>query len=114
MGLMGAASFYQILANLTVYLIEQPHSNRDLRLYEEWEVLYYQSKTIPIVRDLFKTDPISDDLVAAVAGLTCYAHMVKDFEAWRQHINGLQEILRIRGGPDTLDANPAIRIGLCW
>lgn len=76
LGLCGPASFFQVLANFSMYAQIQPRTafNRNLQKYEEWEGLYYQGKAMRIVKELLVIDSVSDELVAAMLGLACYSN----------------------------------------
>ncbi|KIW46593.1 uncharacterized protein PV06_02258 [Exophiala oligosperma] len=56
----------------------------------------------------------SDDVVTAVLAAAAYANLIKDAVLFQTHMDGLSHILQHRGGEQTLDACPALRLGLFW
>ncbi|RDL34426.1 uncharacterized protein BP5553_07554 [Venustampulla echinocandica] len=61
------------------------------------------------------TDPlasISDGVIATILAFCCHGVMFNDLQGSVLHLNGLEQILRLRGGLSTL--NPILRMVLFW
>ncbi|PVH99417.1 hypothetical protein DM02DRAFT_672732 [Periconia macrospinosa] len=56
----------------------------------------------------------TDDAVIAVLVFLCCANLINDTTAFIIHRNGLRLMLDLRGGIQTLDATPGLRIMLYW
>ncbi|KAF1816076.1 hypothetical protein P152DRAFT_389663, partial [Eremomyces bilateralis CBS 781.70] len=59
-------------------------------------------------------DSFTDEAICAILAFACGANLVKDSRALNVHLDGLASVLRRRGGLQTLDTNPLLRVMLYW
>ncbi|KAE9373391.1 hypothetical protein N431DRAFT_337270 [Stipitochalara longipes BDJ] len=110
-GMLDAAAFHQLLSGSASYFSRI----RSLSLETDTkESIAHHAHAIQIVnRNLAKAETAtSDGMVGAIIGFACYYHLRGDMKTWRTHLAGLKEVLSLRGGIHTIDANGLLRVML--
>jgi hypothetical protein len=80
LGLVGEASFHQMLSNMALYLRlargtdDGKYTIRDELKYEREEEVIHQTKVYNLVNNMIaKKEETSEDAISAVGALACYA-----------------------------------------
>ncbi|KAI9742129.1 MAG: hypothetical protein M1834_000519 [Cirrosporium novae-zelandiae] len=105
------AAFHQVLSNFCLHLDYK--QKMDGTYEKEGSIAHHALAVTSMTSRL--SDPvfqISDGAIGTVIGFACRAHRVEDFERWHVHMNGLREIIRLRGGVDSLRSNEPLRLML--
>jgi len=100
------ATFHQFLANvsLNVYHIQGRTRNRTVSAQHHAIAL----RTVNIAL----SDPArntAEGVIASIVTFVCYCVTLNDLAGFDVHIEGLANIIRLRGGLQTLDHNPTLR-----
>ncbi|KAH8781576.1 hypothetical protein F5882DRAFT_519247 [Hyaloscypha sp. PMI_1271] len=106
------AGFLQILSTSVSHMTMLRHQP----VAESPEAIALSTQAIESVNKRLG-DPVlnmSDGIVAAILTFCCHTTMFNDVPGSKTHMNGLEEIIRRRGGVGTLDSNPAMRMVLFW
>jgi len=56
----------------------------------------------------------TDEVITAVLAAAAYANLTKLPHLFQTHVEGLSQIIRHRGGENTLDTCPALRLAMFW
>lgn len=51
----------------------------------------------------------TDGLIAAIVGFICHGHLIEDLVQWRLHMRALKELVRMRGGIETIPSGTLLR-----
>ncbi|KAF2816217.1 uncharacterized protein BDZ99DRAFT_131374 [Mytilinidion resinicola] len=102
-GLFDFAAFHLVLSN-SALAIQMLRNGLKFVNNEDSEVLkHHVIATRSINARLASPDHrTSDGVIGAVAGLVCHDYVSGLYERWRIHVNGLKELIALRGGIDTI------------
>ncbi|KAL3425983.1 hypothetical protein PVAG01_02774 [Phlyctema vagabunda] len=112
-GLRDPACFHQVLSNAALNIASL---RKNTRAPESFESIVHHTKAVSLVKDRLD-DPsklITDELISSIVGFACYRHGIGDLAGWKLHINGVQELVSLRGGVDVLNTNRLVRLVLFW
>ncbi|KAK6543234.1 hypothetical protein TWF694_000002 [Orbilia ellipsospora] len=77
-------------------------------------LLYYNKSIVSVKKRILQSNASSDDgLIIALLSFLCYNVKIQNFEQWNIHIIGLERLIALRGGIDTLD-NAYTRLLIIW
>ncbi|RDW89227.1 hypothetical protein BP6252_01259 [Coleophoma cylindrospora] len=107
-GIIDVASFHQLLAGAASYYRFLRTGNAEV---ESQDAIAHHANSLSLVNDRITHDHAvtSDGTIGAIIGFACYYNRVGDFEKWLSHLAGLKEIVRLRGGIDSLNSNQHLR-----
>ncbi|KAE9372193.1 hypothetical protein N431DRAFT_375200 [Stipitochalara longipes BDJ] len=111
-GMMDPAAFHQVLSNALLNI----SCRRTETSPETNDCIKHHALAVKSVNERI-TDPnftISDGFIGAIIGFACYYSYTGNQAAWRMHLQGIEEIIRLRGGIHTLDNNKVVRMLLGW
>ncbi|XTI93540.1 hypothetical protein V2W45_1499523 [Cenococcum geophilum] len=80
-------------------------------------IAHYSASLRQLNEALASPDPAvstSVDVVRAVLAFICHDYISGDLERWRFHVEGLERIIKLRGGVDTLNSDRAVRLMVFW
>ncbi|RDW74202.1 hypothetical protein BP5796_07644 [Coleophoma crateriformis] len=108
-GLNDAAAFYQVLSNAALNVNNVRHNTTGA---ESVHSLKYHTKALILVRKRISDlgEATSDGLISTICGFACYKHGVGDHGAWKIHMKALEDLIRLRGGTETLNTNKYLRL----
>ncbi len=105
------ASFYEVLGHVAQRVASLRKEVGCVRS------LAYHSLAISSVNKRL-SDPIlgiSDGIIHAILALACFSkHTTRDWKGYDTRMEGLLNIIRLRGGISTLDHNRPLRLLLSW
>ena len=130
-GMMDPAAFHQVLSNAAMNLASLRASGN---VPETLESLRHHARAVQLVNTRIsnRSFATTDGLIGAVIGFACYSvsypcfggeripthtsfqHAIGDYAGWHMHMDGIKEMLRLRGGLETLDSNRLVRMVLTW
>ncbi|KAH7413156.1 hypothetical protein BKA64DRAFT_346789 [Cadophora sp. MPI-SDFR-AT-0126] len=112
-GMLGPAAFHQMLSNALLNIrCRRPTCTPS----DTYESIRHHGIAVKIVKEGM-SEPVvatSDAFIGAIVGLTCYHCHTGNHDAWKLHMNGLEQVIRLRGGIHTLDSNKRVRALLGW
>ncbi|KAK0104801.1 hypothetical protein ONS95_005069 [Cadophora gregata] len=100
------ATFHQFLANVSLNLYQTRGQPRSRTLSGEHHAVALRTVNSNLSDPTRNTD---DAMIASVVTFVCYCVTQEDFVGFDAHIDGLANIIRLRGGMQTLDHNPTLR-----
>ncbi|RFU24341.1 hypothetical protein B7463_g11997, partial [Scytalidium lignicola] len=59
-------------------------------------------------------DSTSDGVVGTILGFACLDNTVGNWERWQLHMNGLQKVLELRGGIESLQTSHILQVTAFW
>jgi hypothetical protein len=103
------AAFCQLLA------MSSWHSMHMLENHSSREHLKYSLVATQELQKVISQEPsTSEDTIAGTLAFVCCANLLHDSESFNIHLDGLKSMLDQRGGIETLNSNPLLRIMLFW
>ncbi|KAG4444285.1 hypothetical protein IFR05_000260 [Cadophora sp. M221] len=112
-GMLGPPAFHQMLSNALLNIrCRRPTCTPS----DTYESIRHHAIAVKMVKDGMSDPAIatSDAFIGAVVGLTCYHCHTGNHEAWKLHMNGLDQIIQLRGGIHTLDSSKLVRSLMGW
>ncbi|KAK0127605.1 hypothetical protein ONS96_007131 [Cadophora gregata f. sp. sojae] len=112
-GTLGPAAFHQMLSNALLNIrFRQPTCTPS----DGCESMERHIMAVKIIKEAMSDQVVatSDAFIGAIVGLTCYHCHSGNHDAWKIHMNGLEQVVRLRGGIHTLDSNKRVRTLLGW
>ncbi|PVH77811.1 hypothetical protein DL98DRAFT_656527 [Cadophora sp. DSE1049] len=112
-GMLGPAAFHQMLSNALLNIrCRRPTCTPS----DTYESRRHHGIAVKIVKEGMSDPAVatSDAFIGAIVGLTCYHCHTGNHDAWKLHMNGLEQVVRLRGGIHTLDSNKLVRALLGW
>lgn len=114
MSLLNPSAFHQILGNsaLHISMLRQTNGRENRQ-----SIAHYSASLRQLNEALASPDPAvstSLDVVRAVLAFICHDYISGDLERWRFHVEGLERIIKLRGGVDTLNSDRAVRLMVFW
>ncbi|PVH78278.1 hypothetical protein DL98DRAFT_516792 [Cadophora sp. DSE1049] len=100
------ATFHQFLANVSLNLYQIQGRTRSKTVSVEHHAIALRTVNSAL------SDPTSntaDAIIASIVTFVCYCVCREDLAGFDVHIDGLANIIRLRGGIQTLDHNPTLR-----
>ncbi|TAQ91467.1 hypothetical protein B7494_g162 [Chlorociboria aeruginascens] len=113
LGLMDAASFHQVLSNAALDLMGL---RKNSKIPETIESITHHSLAVKMVAQRVSSlnKATIDGVIAAISGICCYSFKTWNLDNWYTHMKGVREIIRLRGGIDSLNSNPRLRHCVSW
>ncbi|PVH85431.1 hypothetical protein DL98DRAFT_606526 [Cadophora sp. DSE1049] len=109
--ILDAAAFHQLLSGAATYFNNLRNGDG---LQANGESLAHHTYSLQLVNRQMRDVIVAttDGVISSIIGFACYYHLIGDMKSWREHIDGLKEIIRLRGGIETVDSNTFLRIML--
>ncbi|KAH7393143.1 fungal-specific transcription factor domain-containing protein [Cadophora sp. MPI-SDFR-AT-0126] len=109
--ILDAAAFHQLLSGAATYFNNLRHGDG---LQASGESLAHHTYSLQLVNRQMRDvkAATNDGVISAIIGFACYYHLIGDMRSWKTHLDGLKEIIHLRGGLVTLDSNTFLRIML--
>ncbi|KAH7379864.1 hypothetical protein BKA64DRAFT_686501 [Cadophora sp. MPI-SDFR-AT-0126] len=108
-----ASAFHQFLANAALHRTLYMSGGKCLRSYEA-TALHYKALQLAQRRIGDAKEEVSDGMIATVLMMAAYNHITLDLKAWKMHMDGIEQILKLRGGIETLNSNIRLRLLISW
>lgn len=110
-GLADPASFYDVLSNSAINaakLLNDKSAEKDM--------LWFHSQALQSVHDRLSDSEqaTGEGILGTVTGLICHAGIRGDWTRWRTHMDGIQRIINLRGGIETLYHNKELMWTIYW
>ncbi|KAH6715632.1 hypothetical protein BKA61DRAFT_605001 [Leptodontidium sp. MPI-SDFR-AT-0119] len=108
-----ASAFHQFLANAALHRTLYISEGKILRSHEatafHYKALQLANRKIGNIEER-----VSDGMIATALIMAAYNHILLDLEAWNMHMDGIEKILNLRGGIETLNSNMRLRLLVSW
>ncbi|CAG8977240.1 hypothetical protein HYALB_00007936 [Hymenoscyphus albidus] len=110
------SAFFQLLANTELLRNSQKAYESDGKAQISYTAAKYHAKAIKLANSRLPNseDAVSDGIISTVLIMAVYNHILQDFKSWNIHMSGLKRILELRGGIETLQTTPILRLLISW
>lgn len=112
-GMMDEAAFHQVLSNALLNISCCRSAGAKMETYD---AMMHHALAINSINERIQDvkTATSDGFIGAVVGFMCYHSYTGNMAACRAHMKGVEELIRLRGGVETLDSNRLVRTLLGW
>ncbi|KUJ08478.1 uncharacterized protein LY89DRAFT_724952 [Mollisia scopiformis] len=112
-GMLDEAAFHQVLSNALLNIASRRPTGAQTETYD---AMNHHALAINSINERIKDvkTATSDGFIGAVAGFMCYHAYTGNLAACQTHMKGVEELIRLRGGVETLDSNKPVRLLLGW
>ncbi|KAG4434221.1 hypothetical protein IFR05_010291 [Cadophora sp. M221] len=100
------ATFHQFLANVSLNLYHIQGQTRSRTVSAQHYAIALRTVNIALSDPARNT---ADGIIASIVTFVCYCVTQNDLPGYDVHIEGLEKIIRLRGGLQTLDHSPTLR-----
>ena len=124
------SAFHQFLANAALHRTLYTSGGKILTSHEATSQ-HHKALQLAQIRIGNIEGRLSDGMIATVLMMAAYyvcnlshlrarilmiplKHISLDFDAWEIHMDGIEQILNLRGGIDTLNSNIRLRLLISW
>ena len=129
--ILDAAAFHQLLSGAATYFNNLRNGDG---LAVNGESLAHHTYSLQLVNRQMSDVKVAttDGVISSIIGFACYyvrvppppksesktdvaiKHLIGDMISWRTHLDGLEQVINLRGGIETLESNEYLRIMLSW
>ncbi|KAJ4391686.1 hypothetical protein N0V93_005306 [Gnomoniopsis smithogilvyi] len=118
-GMTDEAAFMAVLSNSALHMDSRQYGGTKVA-GETTTAVIYQTAAVALVNERLTTitqqDSIEnlDAVIGAVSGLVCNADIRGSWLDWHTHLQGMNQLIKLRGGIDKLSGNTNLRLTVSW